>query len=159
MTGVATLVGPLNSGGATPTPVLLSGTSFGVDFNPTVDRIRIVSDADQNLRVNPNNGVTIIDGNLNPGNPNVAGAGYTNTFFGASTTTTLYVLDSSIDDLLIQNPPNSGVLTSVGDLGVDFNDLVGFDIVGGSSAFASLNTGWALQGFTPLISSHVRLRS
>jgi Domain of unknown function (DUF4394) len=45
-TGYATAVGaPL----ATP----LAGASFGFDFNPTVDRIRVVSDAGENLRLNP----------------------------------------------------------------------------------------------------------
>src|SRR4051794_16889319 len=35
---------------------LVAGSSYGFDFNPAVDRIRIFNDADQNLRVNPNNG-------------------------------------------------------------------------------------------------------
>jgi hypothetical protein len=145
-TGASTLVAPLTNavGGG---PVVLSGTSFGVDFNPTVDRFRIVSDADQNLRANPNNGVTNVDSNLNPGNPNVVGAAYTNNFLGGSLTTTLYVLDSSLNDLLIQAPPNAGTLTPVGDLGVDFDDQVGFDILLASSAFASLNTGGMATGF------------
>src|SRR5688572_5502838 len=51
--GAAMLVGFLT------TP--LSGTSFGFDFNPAVDRIRIVSDADQNLRVNPNDASAVVD--------------------------------------------------------------------------------------------------
>ena len=48
--GVATQVG------ASPFAAALSGTNFGFDFNPVVDRVRVVSDADQNLRLNPNNG-------------------------------------------------------------------------------------------------------
>ena len=32
--------------------VALDGTSFGVDFNPAAGRLRIVSDAGQNLRHN-----------------------------------------------------------------------------------------------------------
>ncbi len=36
---------------------LLNGASFGFDFNPVPDRIRIVSDLEQNLRVNPDNAV------------------------------------------------------------------------------------------------------
>lgn len=75
----------------TTTPV---GSSFGVDFNPVPDRLRVVSDADQNLRINVDTGATIVDGTLNPGNPNVVAAAYTNNFAGA-TTTTLYVIDSS----------------------------------------------------------------
>ena len=34
----------------------LSGTRFGLDFNPIPDRIRLVSDAEQSLRINPNDG-------------------------------------------------------------------------------------------------------
>jgi hypothetical protein len=85
-TGAATLVGSLT------TP--LSGMTFGFDFNPVVDRLRIVSDADQNLRVNPDNATAIVDGTLqfaqndpNQGrDPNVAGSYYTNNVAGATTT-------------------------------------------------------------------------
>src|SRR5688572_7609093 len=51
---------------APATAVALNGTSFGVDFNPVPDRFRIISDAGQNLRVNVDNGMTNVDGNLNP---------------------------------------------------------------------------------------------
>lgn len=145
-TGVASLVGPLIDSPVMSSPVLLSGTSFGIDFNPLPDRLRIVSDADQNLRVNPGNGVTIVDGALNPGNPNVVGAAYTNSFLGGFTSTMLFVLDSATDQLLLQLPPNAGTLTAIGDLGVDFSDVAGFDILGASSAFASLNIGGTATG-------------
>ncbi len=61
----------------------LSGTTFGVDFNPAADRLRIVSDAGQNLRHNVNpNGVTLADGTLNytAGTPasGIVAAAYTN---------------------------------------------------------------------------------
>lgn len=91
--------------------------------------MRVVSDADQNLRINVDNGATIVDGTLNPGNPNVVAAAYTNNFAGA-TTTTLYVIDSSTDQLFIQNPPNNGTLNLVGSLGVDAESITGFDISG-----------------------------
>jgi hypothetical protein len=131
VTGAAYAVG----GQFTP---LLTGTDFGFDFNPTVDRIRVVSDAEQNIRLNPDTGaVAGIDTNLNPAG-NVVGAAYTNNFAGA-TTTTLYDIDSNSDQLLIQNPPNDGVLTPVGALGFDTSGLVGFDIAAGSGiAYASL---------------------
>src|SRR4029079_18534350 len=48
VSGVATQVG---TGTFAPA---LSGTNFGVDFNPVTDRLRVVSDADQNFRLNPN---------------------------------------------------------------------------------------------------------
>ena len=131
----------------------LSGASFGFDFNPTVDRIRVTSDADQNLRLNPNGTLTGTDASLaydnttadgdpidaNAGaNPNVVGSAYTNNFAGAMATT-LYGIDSGLDILVIQNPPNNGTLNSVGALGVDANDFVGFDISGGTGmAYAAL---------------------
>lgn len=130
-TGAATQVGSQFS-----TP--LNGSQFGFDFNPTVDRIRIVSDADQNLRVNPITGaVASVDGSLayaagDSGfglNPNVVASAYTNNFAGALTTT-LYGVDSARDALVIQNPPNSGGLITVGFLGTDVTDMAGFDISG-----------------------------
>ncbi len=138
MTGAASLVGVLT------TP--LNGTSFGFDFNPAVDRIRIVSDTEQNLRVNPNNGSNLVDGNLafaagdaNAGqNPNIVGAAYSNNFNGAGATT-LYDIDSNRDILVTQNPANAGTLQTVGSLGVNTTDVVGFDITSaGGTAYASL---------------------
>jgi hypothetical protein len=121
---------------------MLTGTTFGFDFNPTVDRIRLVSNTGQNLRLHPDLGTVVFtDGNLNPGMPMVNGAAYTNSFAG-STATTLYVLDSETDMLYTQNPPNDGVLVPVGPLGVNFKDENGFDIGGNSNtAFAILKVG------------------
>jgi hypothetical protein len=121
MTGVATFVSQ-----ATTMPL---GSSFGVDFNPVPDRLRVVSDAEQNLRINVTTGATIVDSPLNPGNPNVVGAAYTNNFAGAMSTT-LYVIDFGTDQLFIQNPPNAGTLNLVGSLGLDVESVVAFDISG-----------------------------
>ena len=134
-------------------PVLgLNGTNFGFDFNPLVDRIRIVSDTGQNLRANPNDGLLVLaDGALNPGAPNVTGAAYTNSFPG-TTATVLFDIDSTTDMLYKQDPPNNGTLTSIGALGVDVSASNGFDIggtsnigyailtVGGTNAIYSINT-------------------
>jgi hypothetical protein len=133
-TGVATAVG-------SPGAFTLSGFEFGFDFNPTVDRIRVTSDADQNIRLNPNDGsLTAVDVPLNPGGSSVTGSAYTNNFAGALTTT-LFAIGTASDVLMIQNPPNGGVLTTVGPLGVSIGSLVGFDISGISgiayAAFAS----------------------
>jgi trimeric autotransporter adhesin len=129
--GSATQVGP---GPFTP---LLNGTDFGFDFNPQADRIRVVSDAEQNLRLNPINGaVAGIDTNLNPPG-NVVAAAYTNNFAGTSGTT-LYDIDSNSDLLLIQNPPNLGTLSAVGPLNVNTTGLTGFDIAPNGIAFASM---------------------
>ena len=132
---------------STPTP--LSGTRFGFDFIPTADRIRVTSDADQNFRLNPNNGagagtdtpLSYIAGDPNAGaNPNVVGSAYTNNFDGA-TSTILYDIDSNLDILVYEFPPNTGLLHTVGALGVNTTDNVGFDISQGTgTAYASLTT-------------------
>lgn len=134
----------------------LSGTSFGVDFNPTVDRLRIVSDTGQNLRANVDTGATLVDGSLNTLGVPTAGivaAGYTNTDTDPATGTTLYVLDTATDQLTLQSPPNAGGLSPVGPLGVDASSNAGFDLAsdlvanaGGTStqsvsAWATLQVG------------------
>jgi hypothetical protein len=146
-TGVATQVG---ADGA----FVLNGTAFGFDFNPAVDRIRVVSDADQNLRLNPDTGAAAaVDtplaysaGDPNVGqNPAVVGSAYQNNNAGV-TLTTLYGIDVGRDALVIQNPPNAGGLTTVGPLGVDATAVPGFDIltVGGVDApYAVLQVGAA----------------
>jgi hypothetical protein len=139
-TGAATQVGPVLT-------TLLSGTNFGVDFNPTVDRIRIVSDAEQSIAVNPNNAAVTVNGALNPGDPNVVGAAYTNNFAGA-TSTTLYDVDSVASQLFTQNT-TTGTLTLVGSLGIAVsNGNLGFDIASGSgNPYLSAYTGGANPGF------------
>ncbi|MBO0937323.1 DUF4394 domain-containing protein [Fibrella sp. HMF5335] len=135
--GAATAVGSQFS-------TLLSGTDAGFDFNPTVDRIRLVTNTGQNLRLNPNDGtIAATDGNLNPGTPNVTGAAYTNNFAGA-TTTTLYGIDNqgAMAMLVQQNPPNAGTLVTVGSLGLTAEAANGFDIGGTSGiAYALLRVG------------------
>ena len=106
----------------------LSGTDFGFDFNPTVDRIRVVSNAGQNLRLNPIDGtVAAVDAAINPGTPMLSSAAYTNNFAG-TTSTTLLVLDHNTDKLYTQIPPNNGTLIEVGNLGINIGNNNGFDI-------------------------------
>ena len=131
-TGVAIAEGPAH------TPAL-TGTSFGFDFNPTVDKIRVTSDAGENLRLNPDDGSLLLtDGKLNPGMPQVVGSAYTNSSFSAGkpAATTLYALDASTDQLFVQNPPNAGTLTMGKRLRIDVGANTGFDIAGAS------NTGY-----------------
>lgn len=118
---------------------VLAGTAFGFDFNPTVDRIRLVSSTGQNLRLHPDTGVVAAtDGMLNPGSPSINGAAYTNNFAG-STATTLFVIDNVTNMLYTQTPPNDGVLVPIGALGVMAESQGGFDIGGSSnSAFGLL---------------------
>jgi hypothetical protein len=156
VTGAARLASTLTAAAGDDNPfTALSGTAFGVDFNPVPDRLRIISDADQNLRVDVSNGAAITDGTLayaandaNAGqNPNAVGAAYINNMAGA-TTTTLYVIDSARDILATQNPPNNGTLNTVGPLGVDTTAVVGFDVTGTGAALAVLTVGGASQLYT-----------
>ncbi len=127
-------------------PLGLNGSFFGFDFNPTVDRIRITSSNNQNLRAHPTTGnLVATDGDLhfaNENSPFVVGSAYTNNFVGAMSTT-LYDLDARNSALLIQNPPNDGLVTTVGGLGVFFTGEAGFDIytdfAAANHAFAVLN--------------------
>jgi hypothetical protein len=48
------------------------------------------------------------------------------------------VMDVAQDVLAIQSPPNAGVLTTVGPLGLDVEDTVGFDIAPDGQAYAVL---------------------
>jgi hypothetical protein len=138
--GRATFVALLQnaSGGA---PIALAGSSFGLDFNPAADALRIVSDAGQNLRALPSDrlvagvqqrtGDTFVDGSLNYAGAaatGVGGAAYTNNDVDPATATTLFDIDTALDDLVMQNPPNSGMLVKVADLGSPTDALVGFDI-------------------------------
>jgi len=105
----------------------LSGTSFGVDFNPVVDRLRVVSEAGQNLRINPATGLVITDLAVNPGSARLGAAGYVENFAGTSATT-LYAIDTGTDGLVTVTPPNDGTVVPVGALGTAFTDQVAFDV-------------------------------
>ena len=109
--------------------VALVGTTFGVDFNPAADRLRIISDAGQNLAHNVNDGgVTAANATLTytapPAMPvpalGVTAAAYTNNDLNQpSTGTTLFDLDTTLDQVAIQSPPGNGILVATGKLGVD----------------------------------------
>lgn len=112
------------------------GTRSGIDFTPQLDRLRCLSAEGQNMRAHPTLGATAIDSPLayaatdtHAGSrPTIVGAGYTHNLAKAATTT-LYAIDATADALVIQEPPNDGVLTTVGALGIDAGMATGFDIV------------------------------
>jgi uncharacterized protein DUF4394/Calx-beta domain-containing protein len=157
LTGVAT---PLGATGTFVTgmgfPVTITGTSFGMDFNPAVDRLRVVTNSSQNFRMNPNSGAFVdgdlggvagsvlglnMDGPINGGTTNVNGASYTNSAPN-TTVTTLYTLDSVTNSLFIQNPANAGTQTSqlvmtLNGSTLDFAVSGGFDIPPGVNAPSS----------------------
>jgi hypothetical protein len=154
-TFVVALVSAPTATNPSRTPVVLDGGEFGFDFNPAADALRIVSDTGQNLRVIPSprvvNGVnlqtgdTFTDGRLNRAGAAVTGvtaAAYLNNDNDPATPTTLFDIDSAMDTLNIQNPPNDGTLAPVGPLGLATRSRAGFDIVtqnGTNTAYASIS--------------------
>ena len=137
--------------------VALAGTAFGVDFNPAANALRVISNTGQNLRqpfgttVGPT-APTVVDGALNymaVTATGVTGAAYTNNDLDADTATSLFDLDTALDQVALQSPANSGALAATGKLGVDAASDAGFDIysdlVRGKTAsvrgFATLRVG------------------
>jgi hypothetical protein len=136
--------------------VNLQGASFGVDFNPAANALRVISDTGQNLRhpfAGPLQFVTQTDMPLNytPGTnaTGVTGAAYTNNDLDSSTNTTLFDLDTNLNQVVIQSPPNNGSLVATGFLTVDPDTPAGFDnytrlrkgVAVANNAFATLVVG------------------
>lgn len=157
-TGSATAVGtqPISS---------LAGNEFGVDFNPTVDRVRVVSDSGLNMRLHPDTGAQV-DGNptldgvqtdgplayaagdVNAGKtPSVTAAAYTYNKTNDKITTN-YAIDAAAGALVTQGTlegatpavsPNTGQLRTVGALGAGSFRSAAFDIADLSGvAYAAL---------------------
>lgn len=119
----------------------LIGTGFAADFNPVADRLRVIGDSGQNLRINVDNGATTTDGPVSSNG--VTAAAYTNSYAGA-TATVLYDINTSGGNLVTQNPPNDGILVNVGSLGANAVGDVAMDIAGGANGLALA----ALRGST-----------
>jgi Domain of unknown function (DUF4394) len=122
-------------------PSILNGDNMGFDFNPTVDKIRVTSDAHDNLRLNPDDGTLLmVDTMLTPADVQVVGSAYTNSSFTAvrPTVTELYAYDVSgdMDRLWIQRPANAGTLIMPVSSGLRLRGTLGFDIAGIN------NVGW-----------------
>ena len=147
-TGGATAVSTLRASPGDDNPfTALSGTNFGIEFNPVVDRMRVVSNTGQNLRINVDTGEAITDGiltsdsTLTPTTPSVSAASYTNSFAG-TTTTRLFSLNLATNTLDLLNPPNNGTLVSGPPLGVTATSANGFDIDGRTNTgYAALTVG------------------
>lgn len=149
ITGVATLTSPTSFG--TPT-----GVSYGFDFNPAVDAVRVVNESAQNFRVSPTgsllgNDVTLAYGVGDPNfgqDPSIVAVGYGRNLFGA-TGNSLGGIDSASDAVVLIPAPNAGTLRTVGLLGVNTTPQTAFDVSGFSgNAYASLTRpGDSSSGF------------
>jgi hypothetical protein len=139
---INTSTGAARAIGTTAFTPAISGPAIGLDFNPTVDRLRLITSSGQNLRLNPETGtVAATDGALNGvTNPNVTAAAYTMNRAGAATTV-LFDIDVATDKLYKQDPPNDGKLAEVGPIGFDIEQAGDFDISpDGTVALAALKT-------------------
>ncbi len=159
--------GALRPVGSAPAVLGLRGAVFGFDFNPAADRIRVVSNTGQNLRLHPDTGAAVdgdpaVDGvqpdpalryawsDTNAGRtPDIAGAAYTyNT--QDSKITTNYAIDRALGVLVMQGSregatpvvsPNTGQLRTVGSLGLPQLTDVAFDISDvGNTALIAVRT-------------------
>ena len=151
--------------GAIPGSIAFAGdVPTGVDFNPVVDRLRVVNSANENFRMNPNNGalsgddanltynapatgpVTAVayDRNVAPGPPGtVAPPGTLTTLYGIDTGSDRLVTVGGVNGEAPGASPNGGMVLNAGVLGVAVDDGTdaGFDIAANGSAFASLTVG------------------
>jgi hypothetical protein len=143
-TGAATFIAALQADPADATAPFagLAGSAFGIDFNPTVDRLRITSNTGQNLRINVLTGLVTTDGGLNGATSSISASAYSNNDNNPATGTVLYGIDGTSDMLYTQAPPNDGTQIAVGALGVDTTNVAGFDISGATGvAYASFTDG------------------
>jgi Domain of unknown function (DUF4394)/PEP-CTERM motif len=154
--GIASLITTLS--------VVPTGGKFGFDFNPMADRLRIISETDQNLAANVADGVTASQTAITRagGAIDITASAYTNNRAGASSTV-LYGIDSVQDSLVVTAAPGGGVYTNVGSLGVGLTNSnnASFDISGLSgtaylsidSAFYTVNLATGATSFVDNIGS------
>ncbi len=122
----------------------LQGKTFGFDFNPAADKLRVVGNGDLNLRLHPDNG-SVVDFDkkaaglqIDPAlafapsdshfgaKPDIVAAAYTYNTANEKLTTN-YAIDRHLNALLMQGTkegvkpsvsPNLGVLYTIGNLGL-----------------------------------------
>ena len=129
---------------------LKAGVTATVDFNPVADRLRIMGSDGTSLRVNVDDGKVTVDGShkfkegdANAGKtPKIIAGAYSNSVKGTQATA-LYNIDATTGSLVLQAPPNDGVLNTIGALGVKLNGNVGFNIV---NSGPDKNEGWLTMG-------------
>ncbi|MGE0404172.1 MAG: DUF4394 domain-containing protein [Kofleriaceae bacterium] len=127
-TGAATFASSLVADAADATSPFtgLEGSEFGIDFNPITDRLRLTSNAGQNVRIDADTGAVITD-------PSITGqtTGYSaishNNNIAASCRTRLYAIDASGNRFVTQSP-NEGTTEGAGGLRLTASATAGFDI-------------------------------
>jgi hypothetical protein len=149
-TGVATPVGG-------PFSTTISGSAFGMSFDPVQDVIRITDNANENFRVDPNTGALIAqDTILTPAKSDVVALAYADNTSGAASTT-LYGYDISDDKLVVigtvgsDTSSDGGVVTPIGASGVTSDSIsaageTGMAIDANGAAYLNLDTTGGVSG-------------
>lgn len=132
------------------TEKLPAGETVAVDFNPAADRMRVIASNGMSLRINVDDGKTTVDGSLKYAEtdaakgttPKSVASSYTNSVAGTKETA-LFNIDAATSALVKQAPPNDGILSTIGKIGMTVEGPVGFDIwADGKGA----NVGWLYGG-------------
>ena len=143
-TGLAEAVGE-------PGEFVLSGDRFGFDFMGRVDQVRVVSDADQNIRIDPDGGTLLgtdedlfyPESDLGFGaNPAIAAIAYFDIPY--SGVPAFFGIDGSGRDALIvhdENPIGGGDLHTLGSLGASVTDAAMDAHQFGPTTFAAVAEG------------------
>ena len=143
-TGVITRVSTLTADASDTTNAFSSlnaNVSYTIDFNPTVDRLRIIGSDDSNYRVDVLTGETFTDGPISISSATMTGVAYTDNFTAsAGRTTTLFGIDTTTDALYSFSSANDGTLTTPNKtLGIgDVTTVNGFDIDPSSNALTAV---------------------
>lgn len=150
-TGQLVTIDPI-SGAATAGSMLSEKTALGarpvVDFNPVADRLRVIGADGVSLRINVETGATTVDKPLNYDaadastgkKPMVAAGAYTNSTKGAKATE-LFHVDGATGGLVLQDPPNAGVLKTRGMVGIPAAADIVMDI---DNEAEGKNTAWVI---------------
>lgn len=148
-------------------PVAIGGnnaaTRFEMDFNPAVDRVRVINSLGQNFRMNPNTGTVVdgdlggtagsvngtnMDGALNGGATAAQGTAYVNNVANNGGITTQYTINENPGTLFIQNPPNAGTLSTPPlTITPSVKTILGFDIAPGVTTTTSNSTVASGSGY------------
>ena len=112
------------------------GVTTTIDFDPAGDRLRVMGSNKANVTVTVDDGKVSVDaphkfkeGDVNAGKtPKIIAGAFSEATKGAQSPV-LYVIDATTKSLLKQDPPNEGLLSTIGPLGVTLTEPVAFNIV------------------------------
>ena len=121
----------------------LTGATSGVDFNPVADRLRVVSNTGQNLRINVDTGDGVTDDVTTPASAAVSASSYAHSFAGTGSSRP-FSLNSATNTVDVQDRPNNGTQVAGAPFGVTGAAVKGFDIEApNNTGYVALTAGAA----------------